>query len=45
MHISVLCISLMYIVCVVQLPLYKNERVLREKLLQAINSNAGFDLS
>jgi ubiquitin-protein ligase E3 C len=28
-----------------KLPRYKNEAVLREKLLQAINSNAGFDLS
>ena len=29
----------------VQLPRYTNEHVLREKLLQAVNSNAGFDLS
>ncbi|KAH9920431.1 uncharacterized protein B0H18DRAFT_1191801 [Fomitopsis serialis] len=28
-----------------KLPRYQNEKVLREKLLQAINSNAGFDLS
>ncbi|KAK7694083.1 hypothetical protein QCA50_003659 [Cerrena zonata] len=28
-----------------KLPRYTNERTLREKLLQAINSNAGFDLS
>ncbi|KAF9009589.1 hypothetical protein BDQ17DRAFT_1388399 [Cyathus striatus] len=28
-----------------KLPLYKNERVLRQKLMQAINSGAGFDLS
>ncbi|KIM91524.1 hypothetical protein PILCRDRAFT_689 [Piloderma croceum F 1598] len=28
-----------------QFPRYKNERVLREKLLQAIHSGAGFDLS
>ncbi|PPR05200.1 hypothetical protein CVT24_010300 [Panaeolus cyanescens] len=28
-----------------KLPLYSTERALREKLLQAINSNAGFDLS
>ncbi|CAL1705751.1 unnamed protein product [Somion occarium] len=28
-----------------KLPRYKNERTLREKLLQAIYSNAGFDLS
>ncbi|KAI0669125.1 HECT-domain-containing protein [Trametes maxima] len=28
-----------------KLPRYKNPRVLREKLLQAIHSNAGFDLS
>ncbi|CCM05435.1 uncharacterized protein FIBRA_07654 [Fibroporia radiculosa] len=28
-----------------KLPRYQNETVLREKLLQAINSNAGFDLS
>ena len=28
-----------------KLPRYKNPKVLREKLLQAINSNAGFDLS
>ncbi|KAF9044018.1 hypothetical protein BJ165DRAFT_1479003 [Panaeolus papilionaceus] len=28
-----------------KLPLYTSERVLRTKLLQAINSNAGFDLS
>ncbi|KIM87663.1 hypothetical protein PILCRDRAFT_288397 [Piloderma croceum F 1598] len=28
-----------------QLPGYKNEQVLREKLLQAIHSGAGFDLS
>ena len=30
---------------VIQLPRYKSASVLREKLLQAINSNAGFDLS
>ena len=29
----------------IQLPRYKSASVLREKLLQAINSNAGFDLS
>ncbi|KAL1745181.1 HECT-domain-containing protein [Schizophyllum fasciatum] len=28
-----------------KLPRYQSERVLRDKLLQAINSNAGFDLS
>jgi hypothetical protein len=28
-----------------QLPRYKNEDVLREKLLQAIHAGAGFDLS
>jgi hypothetical protein len=28
-----------------QLPRYKSEKVLREKLLQAITSGAGFDLS
>jgi ubiquitin-protein ligase E3 C len=28
-----------------QLPRYKNEQILREKLLQAIHSGAGFDLS
>ena len=28
-----------------KLPRYRSERVLRDKLLQAINSNAGFDLS
>ena len=28
-----------------QLPRYTNKRTLKEKLLQAINSNAGFDLS
>ncbi|TFY62017.1 hypothetical protein EVJ58_g4134, partial [Rhodofomes roseus] len=28
-----------------KLPRYQSEKVLREKLLQAINSNAGFDLS
>ncbi|KAG5735313.1 hypothetical protein E4T56_gene10958 [Termitomyces sp. T112] len=28
-----------------KLPRYKSEKVLREKLLQAITSNAGFDLS
>jgi ubiquitin-protein ligase E3 C len=28
-----------------QLPRYKSEAVLRNKLLQAITSNAGFDLS
>ncbi|GLB43810.1 putative HECT-domain-containing protein [Lyophyllum shimeji] len=28
-----------------KLPRYKSEKVLREKLLQAINANAGFDLS
>ncbi|KAI0074242.1 HECT-domain-containing protein [Panus rudis PR-1116 ss-1] len=28
-----------------KLPRYRSERVLREKLLQAINANAGFDLS
>lgn len=30
---------------VFQLPRYKNEGILREKLLHAINANAGFDLS
>ena len=29
----------------IQLPRYKSASVLREKLLQAIHSNAGFDLS
>ncbi|TRM60846.1 HECT-domain-containing protein [Schizophyllum amplum] len=28
-----------------KLPRYRSERILRDKLLQAINSNAGFDLS
>ncbi|OCH88442.1 HECT-domain-containing protein [Obba rivulosa] len=28
-----------------KLPRYSSERILREKLLQAVNSNAGFDLS
>jgi ubiquitin-protein ligase E3 C len=28
-----------------QLPQYTNEKVMRTKLLQAINANAGFDLS
>jgi hypothetical protein len=30
---------------ILQLPQYKSEKILREKLLQAITSNAGFDLS
>jgi ubiquitin-protein ligase E3 C len=30
---------------VIQLPRYKSEEVLREKLLQAITAGAGFDLS
>jgi ubiquitin-protein ligase E3 C len=30
---------------IVQLPRYKSEKVLGEKLLQAISSGAGFDLS
>ena len=33
------------IIILFQLPRYKNEQVLREKLLQAIHSGAGFDLS
>lgn len=37
------CVS--RLICLTQLPLYRSEKVLREKLLQAINSNAGFDLS
>lgn len=28
-----------------KLPMYTDERILRAKLLQAINSGAGFDLS
>jgi ubiquitin-protein ligase E3 C len=28
-----------------KLPMYKSERALREKLLYAVNSGAGFDLS
>lgn len=35
----------MLTLCLHQLPRYKNEQKLREKLLQAITSNAGFDLS
>jgi ubiquitin-protein ligase E3 C len=30
---------------ILKLPDYKNEKVLREKLLYAINSNSGFDLT
>ncbi|KAG5638825.1 hypothetical protein H0H81_009798 [Sphagnurus paluster] len=34
-----------HLIILVQLPRYKSAEVLRSKLLQAINSNAGFDLS
>ena len=39
------CYRYLIIIILSQLPRYKNEQVLREKLLQAIHSGAGFDLS